>query len=360
MIVISRKFQFLVIFSLLSLFNAVSSQRSLGTSHDAILKSHTKPFSIILMIGDGMGFQHVELGRWIEKGVDGSLNMETLPYLLNVTTRSANSATTDSAAAATAMATGNKTDNGMLSYFPNDQTLETILEISIDRNMSTGLVTTTEIFHATPAAFYSHVDSRTNTSEIVNQLSQQSKIEVIFGGGSNAFSAAILTEMEQNGYTYITNRSQLTSISEGKVLGLFSTLSIPYEQVRDPELTPSLSEMTNKALEVVSQDNDGFFLLIEGGKIDWGAHANNKNNTALEVIEFDKAVGNVKNFVETQTDHDILFLVTADHETGGLSVKSNTLNSSLPSDTKTHTQNKALRLARTENISLSWQRFSEL
>jgi alkaline phosphatase len=252
------------------------------------------------------------------------------------------------------MATGNKTDNVMLSYFPNDQTLETILEISIDRNMSTGLVTTTEIFHATPAAFYSHVDSRTNTSEIVNQLSQQSKIEVIFGGGSNAFSAAILTEMEQNGYTYITNRSQLTSISEGKVLGLFSTLSIPYEQVRDPELTPSLSEMTNKALEVVSQDNDGFFLLIEGGKIDWGAHANNKNNTALEVIEFDKAVGNVKNFVETQTDHDILFLVTADHETGGLSVKSNTLNSSLPSDTKTHTQNKALRLARTENISLSW------
>lgn len=351
--ILLRKTFWLVIIGLLLLSFEISQGREIQ-NHNLVSERDSKPLSVVLMIGDGMGFQHVQLARWIEKGVNGTLNMEKLPIHLEVSTQSANSPVTDSAAAATAIATGNKTNNGMLSYLENGQTLKTILEIANERNLSTGLITTTEIFHATPAAFYSHVRSRSNTSEIVNQLSNQSSIDLFLGGGSSAFSSVTLMKMEQEGYTYVSNRTQLAAVNTGKVLGLFSPNSISYEQNRDPDVTPSLSEMTNKSLELLSRDENGFFLLVEGGKIDWGAHVNNKFDTALETIEFDHAVDVATTFIESHPNHEILLLVTADHETGGFSIEGNTLNDSLPSVTRTYTQNKALRLARVANVSVTW------
>ncbi|MFW9777529.1 MAG: alkaline phosphatase [Candidatus Heimdallarchaeota archaeon] len=349
-----NKIQLLAILGLLLLVIAGSLQGKANQSNDAIPKSNQTPLSVILMIGDGMGFQHVNLARWIEKGINGVLDMETLPVQLNVTTRSANSAVTDSAAAATAIATGNKTSNGVLSRLPDGQDLTTILELAHTHNKSTGILTTTEIFHATPAAFYSHTSSRSSTSEIVDQLTQNMLVDVILGGGANAFSSAAITNMKQAGYTYVTNRTDLETVSGGKILGLFSPDSIPYEQDRDPLSTPRLAELASKSLEILGQDKDGFFLMIEGGKIDWGAHYNNKLNTALEAIEFDRAVGVAKKFVETRKDQDILLIITADHETGGLSVNSGTLNDTLPSENNTYSKNKALRVERIQNVTVSW------
>ncbi|MFX0061660.1 MAG: alkaline phosphatase [Candidatus Hermodarchaeota archaeon] len=308
--------------------------------------------NIILMIGDGMGFEHLKLARWVELGKEGHLSMEYLPLWLNVTTFSANNPITDSAAAATAFATGNKTNNGMLGVSPSLNPLETILEIAQSLGKSTGLVTTTEISHATPAAFMTHLSSRYNTSEITRQIIEEAHVDVLMGGGKGDFSSTQFTQMDSAGYSIIESRSELETVQTDKVLGLFASGHMPYEVDRNRETTPSLVKMTEKAIEILSQDPDGFFLMIEGGRIDHAGHANNKVNVALETIEFDQAVDVA--FSYANTNPNTLLLVTADHETGGLSVLADTLNSTLPLINRSADQNELLRVERANNISVSW------
>ncbi|MFX0173687.1 MAG: alkaline phosphatase [Candidatus Hodarchaeota archaeon] len=312
----------------------------------------TTGLSVILMIGDGMGHEQVKLARWAEVGEDGQLNMENLSYQTNVTTHGLNNPITDSAAAATAMATGQKTNNGILSLTPAGQLLETMLEYASTLRKNVGLVSTTVVTHATPAAFYAHVMSRYNYTEIVRQLVDDADIDVIMGGGKDMFTSGQISTMEEKGYTLIENRSQMTDIDKGKILGLFASGPLPYDKDRNRDIVPSLSEMTRKALDILSQDPDGFFLVVEGGQIDWACHANNAENAALETIEFDKAVEVTKNFI-VQNDN-ILLIVTADHETGGLTVNSNTLNGTLPSSQYSEEQKEQLRIARVQNISVQW------
>jgi alkaline phosphatase len=314
--------------------------------------SNTTGMSVILMIGDGMGPEQVKLARWTEVGEDGRLNMENLPYQANVTTNSLNNPITDSAAAATAIATGQKTNNGILSLTPAGQSLETMFEYARTLRKNVGLVSTTEVTHATPAAFYTHVMSRYNYTEITRQLVADADIDVIMGGGKAMFTSSQISTMEVKGYTLIENRSQMAEIDKGKVLGLFASGPLPYDKDRIRDIIPSLSEMTSKALDILSQDPDGFFLIIEGGQIDWACHANDAENAALETIEFDKAVEVAKNFL-VQNDN-ILLIVTADHETGGLTVNSNTLNETLPSLQNTDERREQLRIARVCNISVQW------
>ncbi|MFX0051437.1 MAG: alkaline phosphatase [Candidatus Hodarchaeota archaeon] len=314
--------------------------------------SDTPGMSVILMIGDGMGPEQVKLARWTEVGEDGQLNMENLPYQANVTTNSLNNPITDSAAAATAIATGQKTNNGILSLTPAGQSLETILEYASTLKKNVGLVSTTEVTHATPAAFYAHVKSRYNYSEIARQLVDDADIDVIMGGGKDMFTSSQISTLETKGYTLIWNRSQMADIDKGKILGLFASGPMPYDKDRNRDIVPSLSEMTSKTLDILSQDPDGFVLVVEGGQIDWACHANNIENAALETIEFDKAVEVAKNFVVQ--NENILLIVTADHETGGLTVNSNTLNETLPSSQYTAEQGEQLRIARVQNISVHW------
>jgi alkaline phosphatase len=324
-----------------------------GYSENEVSENHG--LSIILMIGDGMGFEHVKLARWVEVGKEGLLNMETLPVSMNVTTHNYNQQITDSAAAATAIATGEKTNNTMVSFDHNGQKIETILEYAAEIGKSTGIVTTTEITHGTPAAFYSHVSSRYNDSEIMRQLVEEGNVDVVMGGGRELFSESQILSMQRKGYAIIENRSELIHTQNDKILGLFSAADMPYERFRDRENTPSLSELTKKSIEVLSQDPDGFFLMVEGGKIDWAAHAGNAQNTAIETIEFDKSVEIAMNYA--QIHDNLLLIVTADHETTDLTVISESLSDNLPINDTDEEQNEQLRKLRTNQIHVTWSNF---
>jgi alkaline phosphatase len=302
------------------------------------------------MIGDGMGFEHVKLAQWVEKGVNGTLNMQNLPLKAKVTTHNVVNSITDSAASATAIATGYKTHNGIISRSLAGVDLLSILELSQQINKSTGIITTTEITHATPAAFYAHTPSRDNGFEIGQQLIT-SGIDTIMGGGKNMFASQLNT-IQAQGYKILENRSDLLSSNESKIFGLFTGGAFPYEQDRDRESIPSLAEMTNKSLDILSQDDDGFFLLVEGGQIDWASHVTNEVDAALETIEFDKAVKAAINYVESH--NNTILIVTADHETGDLVVSSEMLSTPLPNENNTDDVNEDLRINRIHEIALSW------
>jgi alkaline phosphatase len=309
-------------------------------------------YNIILMIGDGMGFEHVKLARYVEVGKDQNLTLETLNYNYSVITLNHLSEITDSAAAGTAMATGVKTLNKHISMAPNGSVLKTILEISQDLGKATGVVTTTSIQHATPACFMSHVLLRTEFLEITRQIVEEANVDILLGGGLEYFTAQQLLDMQDNGYSYVSNKTELANISSGKVLGLFSDNHMNYELERDYTLTPSLREMTSKALEMLQHNSAGFFLMVEGGRIDHGGHDNNKTNVALEAIEFNLAVKEALNFVKTH--ENTILLVTADHETGGLAITNENLDGTFPTTGLTEEQNKTIRITRTCQIDVSW------
>ncbi|MGD9396531.1 MAG: alkaline phosphatase, partial [Candidatus Thorarchaeota archaeon] len=318
---------------------------------NAILAAE-EPLSIILMIGDGMGYEHVELARLVEFGEHGSLFMQDSDWNASVTTHSADAAVTDSAAAATAIATGNKTNNGFVSLSPSLISLETILEFAQSQNKSTGIVATSQLTHATPACFMTHVNDRGNYTEIARQIVEEANVDVLFGGGLDHFTGSQISTMITNGYSVVYNQTELDGISSGKVLGLFSTSHMDYEHDRDYNVQPSIAEMTSKSIEILSQDSDGFFLMVEGSRIDHAAHAEDKIRDALDTIAFDKAVDVAIDYVESH-NNTILF-VTADHETEGLVALSNNLNSVLPSDFVSEEDKRTLRIARANNVTVDW------
>ena len=308
--------------------------------------------SIILMIGDGMGYEHVELTRLVEKGESGNLSMQQLTWNASAATYSANQAITDSAASATALATGVKTNNGMIGMDPAEQVLESILEYAQDLNKSTGVITTVTVYHATPACFMAHTDSRYNYDDIVSQIVNTANVDVILGGGSGQFSSSQLSTMASNGYAVVDNRNDMLDVVSGKLLGLFDTSYMPEEIDRDYTTTPSLLEMTNQSLHILSQDSDGFFLMIEGGQIDFSGHDNDRVGVALEAIEFDKAVARAVEYVDSNPN--TILIVTADHETGGLTVVSNTLSDVLPSTFGLEADRRSHRIDRANNVTTTW------
>jgi len=310
------------------------------------------PLSIILMIGDGMGFEHVRLAQLVEVGENGSLTMQQLAWNASVTTYCANNPITDSAAAGTALATGNKTNRGMLGVLPDGTPLENIVEFGKTLNKSTGIVSTCAIVDATPAAFSTHVSSRGDYEEIARQLVEDANMDVLLGGGELYFSPTQITTMISNGYSVVYNRSSMVGVTSGKLLGLFADDDMNYEIDRSYTTTPSIAEMTNKSLELLSQDPDGFFLMVEGGLIDLAAHAKNKINNALETIEFDEAVEVALDYVKAHSN--VILIVTADHETEGLVVLSHNLGTELPSGLLTQQENETLRIARANNVTVGW------
>ena len=330
-------------------YNFISQQL---TTKDLKRSSSIRGKSIILMIGDGMGFEHLKLARWVEIGKANRFSMEKLPLHLNVTTNSSDNLITDSAAAATAIATGNKTNNGMLAISPLFEPLENILEITHRLGKSTGIITTTAITHTTPAAFMTHVKSRYNTSEISQQIVENSNASILLGGGKDYFSVSQLLQLKMKGYHLLENYSQLINTNYSNLIGLFAPTHLPYEFERNPEIILSLSDMTIKALEILSQDPEGFFLLVEGGRIDHGGHKNNKTNVALETIEFHYAVNTAVSY--SKANDNVLLLITSDHETGGLTILNDTLTNNIPSSNKNAEENRLIRIERINNISVSW------
>ncbi|MDO8137197.1 MAG: alkaline phosphatase [Candidatus Brocadiales bacterium] len=280
--------------------------------------------NIILFIGDGLGQAHVVAARVFAQGPEGRLNMETLEHSGYVTTFTSAEFITDSAAAGTALATGHKTKKGRLGQSTSGENYKSILEIAKEMGKATGLVTTTEVTHATPAAFAAHETSRDSAQAIARDYLQGPRPEVIFGGGSRFWPHELLNDARAKGYTIINKKWELEHLDltrVKKVLGTFTPGHLGFVGERGLE-EPSLKEMSLKALELLDRDPEGFFLMIEGGRIDHAGHDNDIRKLIFEMMDFDEAVGAVLEWLKAGEGRTLetLVIVTSDHETGGLSI----------------------------------------
>ncbi len=276
--------------------------------------------NIIFMIGDGTGIAQITAGQYATVGAAGRLHMQTMPVTGFSKTYSSDNLITDSAAGATAYSCGLKTYNGAIGVDDDIQPCKTILELAVESGLSTGLVATSSVTHATPASFAAHVEKRSMQDEIAAQF-LDANVDVFLGGGTKFFSADerkdgrnLMGEFEQAGYQLLFNEQDLEAAKADKMLGLFAKDG--FERV---EGEPSSAKMTEKALEVLSQNDKGFFLMVEGSQIDWGGHGNDAEYVIREVRDFDGAVKAALDFA--QKDGETLVVLTADHETGGMTLQ---------------------------------------
>jgi len=298
--------------------------------------------NIILFIGDGMGFEAVRAAGMYANSRPGSLCFENFPGKSAMTTHSASSEITDSAASGTAIATGHKVNNGVLSLaIPgDDKPLPTVLEILKKQGKSVGLVTTTYITHATPAAFAAHQPSRANAAEIAADYLDDTRPNVLFGGGGMGMTPQLA---RQHGYRVVQDANELSQLdteTASMVSGQFGQGHMPYEYDSLGNL-PHLSQMTETALKVLDNNPQGFFLMVEGGRIDHAGHANDLARNIYETIEFARAVAISLKWADSHPD--TIIIVTADHETGGLQITKNNGKGNLPGATwltKSHTAAK--------------------
>ncbi|WP_049892931.1 alkaline phosphatase [Natronococcus jeotgali] len=238
----------------------------------------------------------------------------------------------DCAAGATGIGAGVKTYNGAIGGIREDDEfvpVETILEAARDAGLATGLVTTTRITHATPAAFAAHVPHRSMEDEIARQYIEETEVDVLLGGGKDYFDpderddgADLLGAAEERGYEIVETAGDLSGVEAAPVLGLFtddSHLDYHIDRQRVGGTQPGLVEMTEKALELLSECEAGFFLMVEAGRVD---HCGHKNEPAIldEQLEGDEAVGSVLDFARDDSTLPTTVVTTADHECGGLSL----------------------------------------
>ena len=274
--------------------------------------------NVIFLIGDGMGANQMLLTSYLE---GRELYMMQMPYTGYAITYSADSNVTDSAAAGTALASGYKTDNGFIGVLPNGEVVPTIAEVLAEQGYKTGVIATSRITHATPAAYYGHSNDRDAEQVLAEQL-VNSNLTVALGGGWNYFDPTrradrkdLISVAKGNGFDYITTKQELMAYSGEKVLGLFASSHMNSVTERTPA-EPLLPEMTAKAIEILSKDDAPFFLMVEGSQIDWEGHDNDAFGIWKETVEFDEAVKVALDFAKENPD--TLVVVTADHETGGL------------------------------------------
>lgn len=290
--------------------------------------------NVILLIGDGMGRAQRDAARLL---AGGSLIMDGLPHGGLVATGCADpvATVTDSAAAATAIATGVKTYNGAIGVGPDGHPVPTVLELAKRAGKAVGLVTTCQVTDATPAAFAAHVAHRTDQREIARQFIEETAVDLILGGGRRWWSPdtatdpdtgvlADLTERAQAlGYAFAANAADLHAVCSARLLGLFAGDELfiqdppEGEEARYDPPVP-LWEMTRTALDTLGANPHGFFLMVEEAAIDRMGHRNNARLAIKGVHELDRAVLVAQTFAER--DGETLVIVTADHECGGLTL----------------------------------------
>ncbi len=278
--------------------------------------------NVILFVGDGMGPEHVKAAAMYATGsVSGTLNFQDFPYQTTMTHHNAGGGTTDSAASATALATGVKVNNGVISVELPGSGAELLTQLEVYKALgkSTGIVSTSYITDATPAGFGAHETSRSNRNQIFDDYMTQTQPNVILGGGGNGFDA---TDAQNNGYTTISTLAQLQALdteNTTRVAGGFGSGELPADGTPGRSSTlPTLPEMTSAALNVLDNDPDGFFLVIEHEGSDNYSHSNDSIGMLRSVEELSFAV---QEALDWQATHpDTLIVVTADHETGDLTV----------------------------------------
>lgn len=304
------------------------------------------PKNVILFIGDGMGEASRNAIRLATVGKSGLLEMDNMPVTGLVSTSSGDNLVTDSAAAATAIATGVKTYNGAIGMDLNKKTVTTIMELAKKAGMSTGVVTTSQVTDATGAAFGAHVEKRSAQSEIAKQYLEKSKLDVILGGGEDFWYPAgtvgkhpdapaedpeeaskgtqgnLVEQAKKLGYSYVTDQAGMKAAKGSKLLGLFANEEMfqAHNKLGNSyNPTVSLPDMTAKAIDVLSKNQKGFFLMVEEEGTDEMAHDNEGELTIKAGQQLDKAVKVAKEYAKAHPD--TLVLVTADHETGGLAIE---------------------------------------
>ncbi|MCG2590087.1 alkaline phosphatase [Rhodohalobacter sulfatireducens] len=308
-------FLFVLIASFVSCQNTDSQNQSVQES---------TPKNIIFLLGDGMGYPQITAAKYAH----GNLNMTSMPYSGTVYTHSHDSKVTDSASSATAFACGFKTINGMLGVLPDGTTpVQSIAHYANELGKSTALMATSRITHATPAAYAIHHNDR-GEEYIIAEKFVDSGIDMLLGAGSNYFlpeSAGgtrpddrnLISEMEEMGYLYLDSEEQLSQIAgQDRVIAFLEGGDLGQAAERGDQA----GQLVDAAINQLSQNEEGFFMMIEGSQIDWQGHANEAELMIEELIDFDGIVGNVLDFAEQ--DGNTLVIVTADHETGGLTLPS--------------------------------------
>ena len=281
--------------------------------------------NVILLIGDGLGIGQIDMTRYLAGDKDHELELMKLPET-GIMMTSSTEGVTDSAAAGTAMATGHKVYNGAIAMNKNGAELDSVLDFAQVRNKATGVISTNTVTDATPAAFIASVEDRGMGGEIAKQAINNG-VDVMLGGGREDFMEEeagedLIAKAKENGYQYVSDKTQLNKViaMDGKLLGLFNDSYMNYIKDRDDvgSNEPSMEAMTKKAIEVLSEDEDGFFLMAEGARIDHASHAADIPGVVAETLDFDASVKAAMDFAEE--NGDTLVIVTADHETLGFSV----------------------------------------
>jgi alkaline phosphatase len=322
-----------------------------------------KPKNVLFFLGDGMGMTTMTAARIYKVGETGELTMDTLPETAFVKTFSANSQVTDSAPSMSAYMTGVKMNNEVLAmsaetsafdsatgkdYFAgadstcpasgNGKPVTTLLELAKTAGRATGVVTTTRITHATPAATYAHMCHRDGENTIAAQLvpggagfngALLDGVDVVFGGGVRHFlpketagssrtdSRDLVAEMKKASYSYAANRSEFDKLpATGKLLGLFTASHMAYDIDRDAAKEPSLADMTGRTIDQLKSNPKGMFMMVEGGRIDHALHETTARKALQDTVAFDDAikVGIDKMQLIDPGLKNTLIVVTADHD----------------------------------------------
>ncbi|MGD7024851.1 alkaline phosphatase [Rossellomorea vietnamensis] len=313
--------------------------------------SKKEPENVIMLVMDGTSAGATSLARWY-KGEN--LAMDEI-VTGGVRTHSAESAITDSAPAATALSTGHKSNDKFIGVLPalvntpgvnkvksKDayRPVANVLEGAQEIGKATGIIATSEIQHATPAGFSSHVTHRSNYGDIAEQQVYQ-EIDVVLGGGKEALSPGttknarkdgedLLKVIEANDYDFVESRDELMKSNSDKIWGSFapSALAYDFDRQASQNQEPSLADMTKKAINTLNKDEDGFFLFVEGSKPDWAAHGNDTIGIISDVLAFDSAVEEALKFAKE--DGNTMVIAVSDHGNSGITMGNVNTNSNYP------------------------------
>ena len=315
-----------------------------------VLAQEVKPTkNLIVMIPDGTSLSVVSASRWVKAYRNEGNHLNIDPYMSGtVTTFSSNAPIGDSAPTTSTYMTGIPQQAGNISMYPvadpkNDivklspdsayQPLATILEaMKIEQKKATGLVVTCEFPHATPADCASHYYSRSKYAVLAPQMAANN-LNVMFGGGNDFITNEMKAHLKSTGTSlFQDDKKGMMNFTGERVWALFDKQAMPYDLDRNPDLMPSIAEMTTKALEILNKNPNGFFLMVEGSKVDWAAHANDPAGMIGEFLAFDKAVGAAIEFAKK--DGNTTVVVLPDHGNSGFSIGRNGLKKSYTSLTK--------------------------
>lgn len=305
----------LFVYALTALF-LLSCQDQAKEASAASQTNTDAPKNVILLIGDGMGLSQLSSAQYYGEGTP---NLEQFPVVGLIKTSSSAQLITDSAAGATAFACGVKSYNGAIGVASDSTAVANLPELLLEKNMVSGVVATSTITHATPASFYAHQVSR-NMHEAIAQDLANSNLNYFAGGGLKYFnkrsdSLNLLSELTAKGFQLDTAKIPTTLAEKMGVFVADNALPKAVEGRGD-----FLSQASLQAVACLSQNDQAFFLMIEGSQIDWGGHDNDADYLIGEMLDFDKTLGAVLEFAKN--DGNTLVVVTADHETGGFTLGS--------------------------------------